>query len=329
MKRSIHLTGVAILALSLALGWSTSAVAQSGNLVYYAAGGSKVNKALVKAFKKKYPNIKAELLNLGGGEALARVRAEKDRPQGDVLFSTVETFIAHPELFASYKAKDHSAYPDWAVGANNKYYGVELALMIFIVNTKEMALAKAPQSWKDLGSSKYKGKIVMANPALSGSAYSQLAQMIQLYGWGLVDKVVGNAIIVPKSRLVYTQVGRGEFPVGLTEESRVYASIKKGFPVKPVYPSEGTAIRLSSIGIIKGGPNPKNAKLFVDFRVSREANIIQTKVRGKRVVRADVKPRKGMPPTSSLKLFKYDAKAAGGMREANLKKFDEIFAKKK
>ena len=68
MKRSIHLTGFAILALILALGWSTTAVvAQSGNLVYYASGGSKVNKALVKAFKKIYPNIKVGLLNLGGG----------------------------------------------------------------------------------------------------------------------------------------------------------------------------------------------------------------------------------------------------------------------
>ena len=328
MKRSFVLTSVVILAFALLLGGGHGALAQSGKLVYYAGGGSKVNKALVKAFKKIYPNIRVDMLNLGGGEALARVRAEKNRPQGDVLFSTVEAFEAHPELFAGYKAKGHSAYPDWAVGANNKYYGVELALMIFIVNTKEMALAKAPQSWKDLGRSKYKGKIVMANPALSGSAYSQLAQMIQLHGWDLVGKVIGNAIIVPKSRLVYTQVARGEFPVGLTEESRVYSSIKKGFPVKPVYPSEGTAIRLSSVGLIKGGPNPKNAKLFVDFRISRAANAIQTKVRGKRVVRTDVKPRKGMPATSSLKLFKYDAKTAGGKRKANLKRFDEIFAKK-
>ena len=304
------------------------AFAQSGTVVVYAGGGSKVNKALAKAFKKVHPNINVELLNLGGGEALTRVRAEKKNPRADIFFSTVEAVGSNPELLTSYKAKEHNVYPAWAVGANNKHYGVELAMMIFIINTKLMPLADAPKSWKDLADSKYKGKIIMANPSLSGSAYSQLAQMIQLYGWDLAGKVIENAVFVPKSRLVYSQVAKGEYAIGLTEESRVYAQKAKGYEVAPVYPAEGTAPRLSSVGIVKGGPNPANAKLFFDWRLSKAANAIQVKVRGKRVVRADVKARGNMPRMADIKTFDYDAKAASAKRKEFLAEFDKRFANK-
>ncbi len=201
-------------------------------------------------------------------------------------------------------------------------------MMIFIVNTKMMALADAPKSWKDLADPKYKGKIIMANPSLSGSAYSQLAQMVQLYSWDVAGKVIENAIFVPKSRLAYSQVAKGEYAIGLTEESRVYSQMAKGFPVAPVYPSEGTAPRLSSVAIVKGGPNPENAKIFFNWRISKTANEIQVKVRGKRVVRSDVKARGNMPPMAGIKTFDYDAKAASANRDKILAGFNERFAKK-
>ena len=200
--------------------------------------------------------------------------------------------------------------------------------MIFIVNTKMMPLDGAPKSWKDLADPKYKGKIIMANPSLSGSAYSQLAQLVQLYGWDVAGKVIENAIFVAKSRLVYSQVAKGEYAVGLTEESRVYSQMAKGFAVAPVYPSEGTAARLSSVGIVKGGPNPENARIFFDWRISKNANAIQVKVRGKRVVRSDVKARGNMPPMADIKTFDYDAKAAAGNRDELLAGFNERFANK-
>ena len=335
MKREIGaMNGVrrfliaAAVATVMAMGSLGGAFAQSGKVVVYAGGGSKVNKALAKAFMETYPEIKVEMLNLGGGEALTRIRAEKENPRADIFFSTVEALGSNPDLLDSYKAAEHDTYPAWAVGADNKYYGVELAMMIFIVNTKMMPLDDAPKSWKDLADPKYKGKIIMANPSLSGSAYSQLAQMVQLYGWDVAGKVIENAIFVPKSRLVYSQVAKGEYAVGLTEESRVYSQMAKGFPVAPVYPSEGTAPRLSSVGIVKGGPNPENARIFFDWRISKNANTIQVKVRGKRVVRSDVKARGNMPPMADIKTFDYDAKAAADNREELLAGFNERFANK-
>lgn len=317
-----------VLGVVMYMGTMVAAIAQSGTVVVYASGGSKVNKALTKEFEKAYPNIDVEILNLGGGEALTRIRAEKDNPRADVFFSTVEALSTSPELLASYKATEYSTYPSWAIGKDNKHYGIEQAMMIFIINTEMMPLADAPKSWKDLTDPKYKGEIIMANPSLSGSAYSQLAQIIQLYGWDVAGKVIENAVFVPKSRLAYSQVAKGEYAIGLTEESRVYSQMEKGFQVAPVYPTEGTAPRLSSVGIVEGGPNPENAKIFLNWRISKEANEIQVKVRGKRVVRSDVKARGNMPPIEDIKTFEYDADAASAKRDEILAEFNERFSNK-
>lgn len=325
MKRLV----TAITLLVLGLGISPLALAQSGEVVFYNNTSTKLADTLAAAFNKKYPNIKVQAITAGTGEQLSRIRAEKANPRGDVAQLTMEAYTSAPELFEPYRSKEHDAFPANAIGPNNLYYGYQLSLQLFIVNTKLMPLAQAPQSWKDLGDPKYKGKIIMAHPALSGNSYAQLAEMLQLYDWDLVKRVIANATIVPKSKLVYLNVAKGEFPIGITEESKVYNEAAKGFPVGAVYPSEGTGMRIEGVAIIKGGPNPQNARLFADFMNSQEGQQINVKVRKRRVPRPDVKLPKGTPPLDTVKLFDYDAKAAGLNRDANLKQFDALLASTK
>ena len=320
---------VIALALTLLLGGGEAALAQSGKVVHYNANGSKMARAITAAFEKKYPNIKVETIVGGSGELLARVKGEKGRPRGDVYNGSMETLESSPHFFTPTKTAEHDKFPAMGVGPNNLYYGDSLSLQVIMVNTDMMSLGDAPKCWKDLADPKYKGKIIMANPSLSGSAYSQLAQMIQLYGWDFTAKVINNSVFVPKSRLVYTNVSRGEAPIGITEETKPYKEAAKGFPVKTVYFCEGTGMRYGAVSIIKGGPNPKNAKLLYDFLNSKEGNEIGVKVRKRRSPRHDVSVPKGLPPLAKVKLFAYDGLTAATSRNAYLKKFNEIFSRKK
>jgi len=315
-------------ALLVAFAFPHAATAQEGKVVFYNNTSTKLAAKLAEAFNKKYPKIKVEAITAGTGEILTRIRAEKENPRGDVSQLTMEAYTSAPELFEPYKSKEHGKFPASAIGPNNLYYGYQVALQLFIVNTKLMPLKDAPQGWKDLGDPKYKGKIIMANPSLSGNAYAQLAQMVQLHGWDLVEKVVANATIVSKSKLVYLNVAKGEVAVGITEESKVYNEAAKGFPVGPIYPNEGTGMRIEGVAIIKGGPNPENARLFADFMNSAEGQKINVEVRQRRVPRPDVKLPAGQPPLDSIKLFAYDTKAAGLNQTQFLKRFDEILSKK-
>ena len=167
----------------------------------------------------------------------------------------------------------------------------------------------------------------MANPALSGSAYAQLFQMVGLYGWDHINAVRKVTTFVPKSGLVYTFVGRGEFAIGITGEGNVFTEKARGNPVEAVYPSEGTGLRFDASGIIKGGPNPRNARLWMDWLTTKEAMTIISKApHFRRMTRPDVPPPPGLQPTSDIKFFEYDANKASASRNDYLQKFGEIFA---
>ena len=318
------------IALAVLIGMSHASLAQSGNVVFYNAGGSKLGKALAKGFKKHYPNIAVDLISAGSGELFTKIKAEQGNPRCDVVYYTMASFDADLSFYESFKHPDHDMWPKTAIGKDLKYYGFTDTIYTLILNTDEMKQADAPKSWKELGDPKYKGKIIMANPSLSGSAYNQLATFVQLYGWDLVEKIVANAVIVPKSRLVYSLVAKGEYPVGVTEETKAYVEAAKGFKTVSIYPTDGMPIMGAAVGIIKNAPNTKNAKLLATFINSKEGQGIHVKVRKRRVPRTDVKQPKGLPPISTVNvLYDFDVVKAAANREAYLKKFDEIFSKKK
>jgi iron(III) transport system substrate-binding protein len=306
---------------------ATSAFPQS--VVVYSAVSPKVMSAFVEEFQKQNPGLKVDLISGGSGELFTRLNAEKARPRADVLVGPdADNFDAYLDLFEPYKSKEDGAFPRSAIGPDNKYYGFSTNFQAFIVNTKMMPADKAPQTWSDLAKPEFKGKVVMANPAQSGSAYSQMQQVLQLYNWDLMDKIIGVATFVPSSRLAYQNIAKGEMPVGLTSEFNIVASQAEGFPVVAIYPKDGTALINDASGIIKGGPNPDNAKKFLDFVNSKQAHQMIVDIDKRRSARSDVAPPAGLPPAATLKTFPYDNKAATMNRKANLEHFDKTFANK-
>ena len=303
-----------------------------GTLVIYNAGSPEMGNDLVIAFNAKHSNIKVEMIRAGSGELLTRVRAEAGRPQGDIIMAIAkENLEAIRDFLQPYKVREDAAFPDDVKDTKeNKYYGFSFNIQAFIINTKVVPLNDAPKSWKELGDKKWRGKIVLANPALSGSAYAQLFQMVGLYGWDFINSIRRVSTFVPKSTLVYTFVGRGEFPIGVTGEGNVFGEINKGNPVAAVYPSEGTGLRFDASGIIKGGPNLNNAKIFMDWLTTKEAmSIISKAPHFRRMARPDVPPPPGLKPNSEIKFFAYDAIKASKSRNDYLQKFGEIFSQRK
>ena len=61
--------------------------------------------------------------------------------------------------------------------AEPHYYGFSMPLQAFIVNTDLLEESEYPRTWEDLIDPRYEGELVMANPALSGSAYAQIFMM--------------------------------------------------------------------------------------------------------------------------------------------------------
>jgi iron(III) transport system substrate-binding protein len=323
MKRTAWLIGALVAMLT------GGAMAQTSSLVLYNAGGLKLMQAIVDEFQKQNPGIKLEVINGGVGELITRIRAEAARPRGDVYFAaSSDAYDFALDMFESHKTADDAAFDRKTVHKDFKYYGFSQPLQSFVVNTKMMPLDKAPKTWADLAKPEYKGKLLMANPAQSGSAYSQLYQIVGLYGWDTMTKVIANATFVTSSKLAYQNVGNGEFAVGVTGEFNVLTMRDEGLPVAAVYPAEGTGLTMDGNGLIRGGPNPANGKKFLDYANSKAAHEILVKIDNRRSVRPDTPAPPGLPATDTIKVVPYDSVAAAAKKKEYLERFDKLFSAK-
>jgi len=329
MKKILLVFFVAFIVLgcTFAQGTDESVKAEPTDLVIWTASAEDESLAIIHKFNEYYPNIHVEVINAGSNELKTRLNAEWPKPSGDVMEGIAkETFDEFYDYFDGYVSKNidivDEQFRDTA--AEPKYYGSTMPLQCFIVNTEKIAEADYPKSWKDLADPKYKGDIVMANPALSGSAYAQIYMMYKLYGDDFLKKIAKNAVFVSSSSSVPASVARGEYSIGVTGETNVARYIDQGTPVTYVYPSEGTGARYDASGIIKNGKNPEAARLFLDFITSEEAYQINHAVRNRRVILDTIDGPEYLPNLKEIKLFEYDAVEAGDMRQELSERFTEM-----
>ena len=170
------------IAAALALGalLVTPAMAQEKVTIYSAAPQDLIDN-VVPAFEKA-TKIKVELIKGGSGDLINRLKAEAGRKTADVLFSvSTDVVEANSKLFAKYTPENVKFLAD-AFKVNDAAVPFTAVATSFGVNTKLLTPAQYPKTWIDLGNPIYKGKISAGRPDKSGSAYIQLALILQIYG---------------------------------------------------------------------------------------------------------------------------------------------------
>jgi iron(III) transport system substrate-binding protein len=299
---------------------------ETNALVIWSAAAEDEAQALIAKFNEKFPAIKVSVIRAGSGELLTRLNAEQPRPKGDILLGIAkESFDGAYQYFRGYKSVNHAA-----IGSNvrdtapvPKYYGFSMPLQAFMINTKLLKPSEYPTSWADLINPKYKKEIILANPALSGSAYAQLYMVYKLYGDEFVKKLAKNATFTASSTVGPESVARGEYAITVTGEGNIAKYIGEGAPVIYIYPKDGTGARFDASGIIANGPNPKSAEIFMDFVTSMDAYKIILATRNRRVVVPELPGPKYLPALGEIKLFPYDAVEAAKIRESLSSKFSD------
>ncbi len=317
MKKLLFILIVLLIPITAFSNAQKEDTAVSDSLVIWSATSAELTQELANAFTESHPGINVDIISSGTGELITRLKAEQPNPSGDIALGMgQEAFEGNYDLFESYTVKvDDIPALLKDTRSNPKYYGMSMPIQAFIVNTDLLTPAEYPKSWKDLADPKYKGKIVMANPSMSGSAYSQVYQMNELYGFEFIKKLVPNVVWVTSSKIVPNSVVRGEYAIGVTGDYNVAKHLAEGAHVAVSYPSEGTGARFDASGIIKNGPNLENAKLFMDWVVTRDALQIVFESRSRRTVNPDVPVPAGLPPLEKVTLVPYDAIKASEVRE--------------
>ncbi len=316
-------------ALPLAL-FAPSARAQAPKkLVVYTSNDSTLNDLVFGAFKAE-TGIEVEPVAAGSGVVMRRLQAEKARPLGDIVWGVSRSLLqTNKALFEPYVSKNHDATPAEYRDPDNLWIGNNLHLLVILQNTKIVPDADAPKSWADLLDPKWKGKIAFTDPANSGSAYTTVTMLVDLWGggeagWKKVGQLFRNMKVLNRSSLVFQGVGNGEYPLGISLEYAGPMWAHGGAPVKVIYPSDGTFAAMEGVAIIKAGPNMENAKVYVDYINRKDVREMILKATFRRPTRSDVDLTAlpgGMPPLSKVKLLNYDEE---GWTEKRTKTLEQI-----
>jgi iron(III) transport system substrate-binding protein len=259
------------------------AVAQKTQLLVYTALETDQIKAYETAFYKTNPDIEIKWVRDSTGVITAKVLAEKANPQADIVIGTSASSLAVFALegmLEPYAPKGLDKIPALYRDSQNppRWVGMDVYGAAVCFNTAEAAKQGLPKpaSWKDLTNPVYKGKIVMPNPASSGTGFLDVSGWIQMWGeqdaWKFMDALHENVGVYTHSgSQPCRQAGAGEFPVGISFEYRAMATKKSGAPIDIVFPSEGLGWDLEASGIIKGTKKLDAAKKLMDWLATPEA----------------------------------------------------------
>ena len=295
-----------------------AATAQKTELLVYTALETDQIKAYEQAFSKAHPDIAIKWVRDSTGVITSKLLAEKANPQADLVVGVSASSLAvfdNEGMLLPYapkgldkisaKYRDPKNPPAW-VGMD--IYGS--AICFNTVEAQKQGLPK-PSTWKDLLNPVYKGKIVMPNPASSGTGYLDVAAWIQMWGeaeaWKYMDALHQNiAQYTHSGSKPCRQAGAGEFPIGLSCEYRAMITKKSGAPIDVIFPTEGLGWDLESSGIMKSTKKPEAARKLMDWLATPEAMELFAKNFAVVAVPGIAKPLDFVPADYEQRLVKND-----------------------
>ncbi len=305
-----------------------------GKLVVYSALNEDNTIAIADQFKKD-TGIEIEYISLGGGDAVARVQAEMGNPKADVLVGgSVDLYgsLAEAGAFEAYDSPNNDDLDTRFNDPNHFWQGWYMGVLSIIINEdrfeKELAPkgVKMPETWDDLLDPNYKNVFVWANPTTAGGAYIATACQIFRLGedaaWDYLKELDKNVHHYYKGAGdVISPVATGEFIASIAWGHDSFKTQKEGYPLKLIIPKQ-TAYEIGGSAIVKGGPNTENAKVFIDWLLTKEAQELSVATSYRYPVRDDVAAPEGLPALNEVDLVDYDRDQAASMKEAVLEKFD-------
>lgn len=302
------------------------------------------NPAWCDAIKAEFPKatgIALDFVRLSSGEALARLRAEARNPSFDVWFGgtgdphIVANETGLTEFFLPKAWNDLREELRDAVAG--KYIPLYAGVLGWALNErllKEKGLP-VPKRWEDLADPRYRGLVAYPNPNTSGTGYTLIATIVQIYGeqqaFDLLKQIHRNVAQYTRSGGAPGELaGRGEVAIGVTFLHDAVDQILKGFPITYGSASNGTGYEIGGLSLVKATPNRANAVAFIDWALTPDAQRLAGEAGQSYQIPSNTKtavPRVA-PRFQDFKVIKYDFLKYGSqaVRDGLVKKWTaEVF----
>jgi iron(III) transport system substrate-binding protein len=290
-------------------------------------------------FEKDNPDIEIVWIRDSTGVIAARILAEGERQQADAIWGLAVTSMSKiksvgllvpyaPANLANIRTgfRDKADPPSWV--------GMEAWVAATCFNTIEAKKhgLKTPTSWFDLLDPAYKGRIVMPNPASSGTGYFHVSAWIQMMGeekgWAYMDALHKNIAYYEHSGTKpCRQAAAGEFVAGISYELAGAALKAKDAPIDVVLMKEGGGWDMDTAAILKGTKNLEAAKRLMDWAASQKANELYAKFVSQVAIAGIVVPKPGYPDGVAQSMIKNDLDWAADNRDRILAEWTKRYAK--
>lgn len=329
---TLHITRRAALA-GLAAGLVTRpALAQSasGPAVVYTSNPAQALETVADVARKTLPKINISTVTGGSGQLLRRMEAEAQKPQADVFWtSSANTLGQFKQLFEPYRVKDLAAIPQALRQPDDLWTAGNVHIVVMMVNTAQLGGLPVPKTYADILDPKYKGKLIVADPANSSTAYTILWGIEKMLGADGLKALANNIKVTQSAPTVFRSVGQGEYPIGLTFESNAYTYVAGGQKeIQLIYSADGTFTTTEFFTLVKGAPNGAAAKEVCDFFASKELQIALLESAFRRPSRSDIEVGKyvQLPEISKVKVFETNEEEAAAHRTDFLARWAKLVA---
>ena len=238
--------------------------------------------ALGPAFKAA-TGIDLDFIRVSSQDALARLRAEAANPVFDVWFGGT----GDPHLIAVREGVTEmyipsvwdDIIPELKEVINGEYIPLYAGAIGFVVNEQVLSILPLPKTWRDLADPIYRGLIAMPDPTSSGTAYTTLATLIQIFGeeeaFDLLQQIHLNVAEYTRSGSAPGQLaGRGEVGIAIQFMHDGVKFAAQGFPLTVYAPEEGVGYEIGGISLVANGPNRDAAIAFIEWALTPEAQAI-------------------------------------------------------
>ncbi|MFC2047540.1 ABC transporter substrate-binding protein [Chloroflexota bacterium] len=164
-----------------------------------------------------------------------------------------------------------------------------------------------PQHWIDLLNDKWKGRIGLEDINTAGSQYGQYYMLREILGKEFWEQLLSTQ--EPKIYYKTTDLANallegeidiaGEFSIHTVYNYRV----KNGTPIQGIYPEEGIPFVVNLVAILDQTNRPEEAKIFLNFLLSRRGQEIMHNSNYKYSLQDGVTLLEGIPSLNDLNIL--------------------------
>ena len=321
---------------AVAIGLAGQAWAATELTVYTAVEAEDL-KRYAAAFNEDYPDIKIKWVRDSTGIVTAKLLAEKNNPQADVIWGLAATSLllmkgegmlepyapkGLDKLDPKFRDKDDPPY--WT--------GMDAWVASICVNTVEAGKNNlpTPTSWKDLTQPVYKGHVAMPNPNSSGTGFLDVSSWLQMFGekggWDFMDGLHQNISHYTHSgSKPCKQAAAGEIPIGVSFAFRGAKSKAAGAPLEIVVPSEGIGWDMEATAIVAGTEKLEAAQALVDWSITEKANKLYNEGYAVVAIPGLAKPVEHFPSGITEAMIDNDFEWAAANRKAILAEWQKSY----